>query len=86
MSTTIRLVTDLNYGRPGTAPVGLTSEAPHEPFEVAISLIKPFNGPPVVSSFCLLAMPFVAAAFHTIEGTKFTVNYAVDAKTKQMNK
>ena len=46
------LVIDLNHGRPVTAPVGLSSEAPNEPFgEVVISLIKPFNGPPVVSFF-----------------------------------
>jgi hypothetical protein len=83
------LITDLNHGRPVTAPLGLSSEVPHEPIgEVAISLIKPFNGPPVVSSFDSGTMPFVAkaVAFHTIDGTKFTVTYAVDAKAKQMNK
>ena len=83
------LVTDNSHGRPVTAPLGLSTEAPHVPIgEVAISLIKPFNGPPMVSSFDSGTVNFVAkaVAFHTINGAKFTVTYAVDANAKQMNK
>lgn len=83
------LVTDANHGRPVTAPLALSAEIPHIPVgEVAISLIKPFNGPPIVSSFDSGTMPFVAkaVAFHTVNGDKFTVTYAVDAKAERMNK
>jgi hypothetical protein len=83
------LSTDLKHGRPITAPLGLSSEIPPIPIgQVAIGLIKPFNGPAIVSSFDSGSMPFIAkgVALHNINGTKFTVTYAVDAKAVAMNK
>lgn len=83
------LVTDANHGRPVTAPLGFTAESPPVPIgSVAISLIKPYNGPPTVSSFNSGTLPFVAkaVALHSVNGTKFTVTYAVDATAKAMNK
>jgi hypothetical protein len=82
------VTTDLHHGRPVTAPLGFTTESPPIPIgEVAISLIKPYNGPPVVSSFNSGTMPFVAkaVALHSVNGTRFTVTYAVDAVAKKMN-
>jgi hypothetical protein len=81
------LTTDAIHGKPVTAPLAVTTEMPHIPIgEVAISLIKPFNGPATVSSSDSGSMSFVAkaVAFHTINGTRFTVTYAVDATPKQM--
>jgi hypothetical protein len=83
------LVVDSQHARPITAPLALTTESPPIPIgEVAISLIKPFNGPPVVSSFDSGSMPFIAkgVALHNVNGTKFTATYAVDANAVAMNK
>jgi hypothetical protein len=83
------LVPDANHGKPVTAPLALSTEPPHIPIgEVGISLIKPYNGPPTVSSFNSGTMQFAAkaVALHSVNGTKFTVNYAVDATAKAMNK
>lgn len=83
------LVADAAHGRPITAPLGFTSESPPVPIgEVAIALIKPFNVSPVVSSFDSGSMPFIAkgVAIHNVNGTKFTVAYAVDATAVAMNK
>lgn len=80
------LKTDAIHGKPVTAPLAFTAEAPHLPIgEVAISLIKQFNGPAVAPSFNSGSTSFVAkaVAFHTINGTHFTVTYAVDATAKQ---
>ncbi len=77
--------TDLAHGRPVTTALGFTSEQPPVPIgQVAISLIKPYNGPPIVSSFNSGTMPFVAkaVALHSVNGTKFTATYAVDATAK----
>ena len=79
------IIPDTNHGRPVTAPLGFTSTIPHvSTGQVAISLIKPFNGPAIVSSFDSGSMPFVAkaVAFHTISGEPFTVTYAVDATAR----
>ena len=79
------LTTDAIHGKPVTAPLAVTTEVPHIPIgEVAISLIKPFNAPAVVSSFDSGSMGFVgkAVAFHTINCTRFTVTYAIDASAK----
>lgn len=83
------LTTDLAHGQPVTAPEGFSAESPPVPIgRVAISLIKVFQGPPVVSSFDAGSLPFVAkgVAFHSVNGTKFTVTYAVDAVAKPMNR
>jgi hypothetical protein len=83
------LKTDAIHGKPITAPQAYTTEAPHVPVgEVAISLIKQSNGPAAVPSFNSGSMSFVAkaVAFHTINGTRFTVTYAVDAAAKQLTR
>jgi hypothetical protein len=83
------LTTDAAHGQPVTAPLGFTAENPPVAIgRVGISLIKVFQGPPVVSSFDSGSLPFVAkgVAFHSVNGTKFTVNYAVDAVAKPMNR
>jgi hypothetical protein len=80
----VRLLYDYNstvtpdaiHGKPATAPFG-TGEA-------AISLIKPFNSGTQAASFNSGSLTFAAkqVAFHTIDGTPFTVTYAVDAVAK----
>jgi hypothetical protein len=83
------LKTDAIHGKPVTAPLAFTTEAPHIAVgEIAISLLKQFNGPASVPSFNSGSMSFVAkaVAFHTINGTRFTVTYAVDATAKQLTK
>jgi len=68
------IIPDAIHGKPATAPFG----------ETAISLIKPFNSGGEAGSFNSGSMTFVAeqVAFHTIDGTPFTVTYAVDAVAK----
>jgi hypothetical protein len=80
----VRLLYDYNstvtpdaiHGKPATAAFG-TGEA-------AISLIKPLNSGAEAASFNSGSLTFAAkqAAFHTIDGTPFTVTYAVDAVAK----
>ena len=80
----VRLLYDYNstvtpdaiHGKPATAPFGSG--------EAAISLIKPFNSGAVAGSFNSGSLTFAAkqVAFHTINGTPFTVTYAVDAVAK----
>lgn len=80
----VRLLYDYNstvtpdaiHGKPATAQFG-TGEA-------AISLIKPFNSGTQAASFNSGSLTFAAKqiAFHTIDGTPFTVTYAVDAVAK----
>lgn len=67
---------DAIHGKPATAPFG-TGEA-------AISLIKPLNSGAEAASFNSGSLTFAAeqVAFHTIDGTPFTVTYAVDAVAK----
>ena len=67
---------DAIHGKPATAPFGSG--------EAAISLIKPFNSGAVAASFNSGSLTFAAkqVAFHTINGTPFTVTYAVDAVAK----
>jgi len=83
------LKTDAIHGKPVTAPLAFTTEVPHIAVgEIAISLLKPINGPTVAPSFYSGSMSFVAkaVAFHTINGTPFTVTYAVDATAKELTK
>jgi hypothetical protein len=83
------LKTDAIHGKPITAPLAFTTEIPHIAVgEIAISLIKQFSGPAVAPSFYSGSMSFVAkaVAFHTINGTPFTVTYAADATAKQLTK
>jgi hypothetical protein len=83
------LKTDAIHGKPVTAPLAFTTEVPHVAVgEIAISLLKQFNGPASVPSFNSGSMSFVAkaVAFHTINGTRFTVTYAIDATAKQLTK
>jgi hypothetical protein len=83
------LSTDRAHGQPITAPLAVSTEIPPIAVgKVAIGLIKPFNGPPIVSSFDSGSMPFIAkgVALHNINGTKFTVTYAVDAKAVAMTR
>jgi len=83
------LKTDAIHGKPVTAPLAFTTEVPHVAVgEIAISLLKQFNGPASVASFNSGSMSFVAkaVAFHTINGTRFTVTYALDATAKQLTK
>jgi hypothetical protein len=83
------VITDAQHGRPVTTALGFTAEKPPVPIgQIAISLIKPFNGPPIVSSFDSGTMNFVAkaVALHSVNGTKFTATYAVDATARAMNK
>jgi hypothetical protein len=70
------VIPDAIHGKPATAPFG-TGEA-------AISLIKPLNSGAEASSFNSGSLTFAAkqVAFHTIDGTPFTVTYAVDAVAK----
>jgi hypothetical protein len=80
----VRLLYDYNstitpdaiHGKPLTAPFG-TGQA-------AISLIKPLNSGAESAGFNSGSLSFVAkqVAFHTIDGTPFTVTYAVDAVAK----
>jgi len=76
------ITTDAQHGRPVTTALGYTAEKPPTPIgQVAISLIKPYNGPPIVSSFNSGSMSFVAkaVALHSVNGTKFTATYAIAA-------
>ena len=52
--------------------------------QIAISLIKPLNSGAEAAGFNSGSMVFAAkqVAFHTIDGTPFTVTYAVDAVAK----
>lgn len=70
------VVPDAIHGKPLTAPFGNG--------EVAISLIKPMNTGAEAAAFNSGSMTFAAkqVAFHTIDGTPFTVTYAVDAVAK----
>jgi hypothetical protein len=70
------LTTDAIHGKPVTGPLGQG--------EVAISVIKPFNGPATVSSFDSGSTNFLAKAvgFQTPNGSPFTITYAVDARAR----
>lgn len=70
------IVPDATHGKPSIASFGKG--------EVAISLIKPLNSGAEAASFNSGSMNFAAkqVAFHTIDGTPFTVTYAVDANAR----
>lgn len=70
------IVPDVTHSKPLTAPFGKG--------DVAIGLIKPLNSGAESAGFNSYSMNFVAkqVAFHTIDGTPFTVTYAVDAAAK----
>ena len=83
------LKTDAIHGKPVTAPLALTTEVPHIPLgEVAIALIKPTNIITSGGTYYAGSIPFIAksVALHNINGTKFTVTYAVDATAKPLTK
>jgi len=67
---------DVIHGKPLTAPFGGG--------DAAISLIKPMNTGAEAAGFNSGSMTFAAkqVAFHTIDGTPFTVTYAADAVAK----
>jgi hypothetical protein len=54
--------------------------APFGDGKVAISLMRKFTDSPINAG----SLPFAgtALAFHTLDGTPFTVTYAVDAEAK----
>jgi hypothetical protein len=81
----LRLLFDYNSTITPDAAHGSPVKAPFGNGQAAIALIKPFNGPSIASSFNSGSMNFVAkqVAFHTINGTPFTVTYAVDAWVHQ---
>lgn len=83
------LKTDAIHGKPITAPLAFTTEVPHLPVgEVAIALIKPTNIITSGGTYYAGSIPFVAkaVALHNINGTRFTVTYAVDATAKPLTK
>jgi len=77
----VRLLYDYNSTLPPDAIHGKPATAPFGTGQAAISLIKPFNSGAEAASFNSGSLSFVAkqVAFHTIDGTPFTVTYAVDA-------
>src|SRR5215813_1326988 len=80
----VRLLYDYNSTLPPDAIHGKPATAPFGTGQAAISLIKPFNSGAEAASFNSGSLSFVAkqVAFHTIDGTPFTVTYAVDAVAK----
>jgi hypothetical protein len=67
---------DAVHGKPVTAPVGNGT--------IAFTLLKTDSGTSLPSG----SANFVgdALSFHTLDGSKFTVAYTVDAVTKSLNK
>ena len=67
---------DAEHGLPVTAPVGNGT--------IAFTLLKTDSGTSLPSG----SANFVgdALSFHTLDGSKFTVAYTVDAVTKSLNK
>ncbi len=65
---------DAAHGQPLTTPLD------HE--QAAISLVKPSSGTPIASG----SYPFAGngLAFHTLDGSKFTVTYTVAATAKKL--
>jgi hypothetical protein len=70
------IIPDAIHGKPLTAQFGKG--------QIAISLIKPLNSGAEAAGFNSGSTVFAAkqVAFHTIDGTPFTVTYAVDAVAK----
>jgi hypothetical protein len=70
------IVVDAEHGKPVTAPVGNGT--------IAFTLLKTDSGTSLPSG----SANFVgdALSFHTLDGSKFTVAYTVDAVTKSLNK
>jgi hypothetical protein len=66
---------DTEHGQPVTAPYGNGT--------IAFTLLKPNSGTPLPSG----STNFVgdALSFHTLDGTKFTVAYTVDATARSLN-
>jgi hypothetical protein len=61
----------------------LTAPSPFNDGEIAITLVRPDSGSPVPSG--TLSFAGSALAFHTTDGTPFTVTYTVDALAKTPN-
>lgn len=66
---------DTEHGQPVTAPYGNGT--------IAFTLLKTNSGTPLPSGSTNFAGD--ALSFHTLDGTKFTVAYTVDAVAKKLN-
>ena len=70
------VVADAEHGKPVTAPVGNET--------IAFTLLKTDSGTSLPSGSADFAGD--ALSFHTLDGSKFTVAYTVDAEAKPLNK
>ncbi|MGC2308694.1 MAG: hypothetical protein WA461_09830, partial [Nitrososphaeraceae archaeon] len=70
------IAVDAEHGQPVTAPVGNGT--------IAFTLLKTDSGTSLPSGSTEFAGD--ALSFHTLDGSKFTVAYTVDALAKSLNK